>query len=386
MKLSCEIIEDLMPLYIDNVCSQKSREAIEEHVKDCQHCRAQMDGMDLVPIPQISATQEDLTLKKSLKKIKKRWWMSILAILMIFPIVLVGVLIKNEVRGDGIAFSNLIELWNCNRFLGSLREGNGEKAASYIDFSPYYMECRKALEITPDDYMPKLTEMEINGTRWLMRETVREKYEYDGDFWTFAIESEDPDIMIPIDAFLSVVETDNIVELKGEGYRFPGGVCYLPYETNVGTYMIHEQAWELLQQEDVLLTDCVSIIPAMLYEDLIPILRERSERWHRENYERLKDIADLDQEQFCSYMQNWYGENLERFLDRGYTLEKYGYGTAYVGARGWEISYSAILRKGGEWERVRIVLSFNGNKIYTLFAMADAMEFYDYGMLTPRFQ
>ena len=30
MKVTCEIIEDLLPLYVDNVCSKQSRQAVEE--------------------------------------------------------------------------------------------------------------------------------------------------------------------------------------------------------------------------------------------------------------------------------------------------------------------------------------------------------------------
>ena len=38
MNKDCEIIQDLMPLVIDGVCSDKSREAVEEHVKECPAC------------------------------------------------------------------------------------------------------------------------------------------------------------------------------------------------------------------------------------------------------------------------------------------------------------------------------------------------------------
>ena len=41
-KLSCEIIKDLLPLYIDNVCSSDSIDAIEEHLKNCPICEAEL--------------------------------------------------------------------------------------------------------------------------------------------------------------------------------------------------------------------------------------------------------------------------------------------------------------------------------------------------------
>lgn len=38
-KIPCEIIRDLLPLYQDDICSEKSRNAIEEHIKECESCR-----------------------------------------------------------------------------------------------------------------------------------------------------------------------------------------------------------------------------------------------------------------------------------------------------------------------------------------------------------
>lgn len=39
-KLSCEVVEDLLPLYHDEVCSAATREAIEAHLTTCGHCSA----------------------------------------------------------------------------------------------------------------------------------------------------------------------------------------------------------------------------------------------------------------------------------------------------------------------------------------------------------
>ena len=39
MKISCNIIEDLLPLYADDMVSEDSRQLIEEHLKECPSCR-----------------------------------------------------------------------------------------------------------------------------------------------------------------------------------------------------------------------------------------------------------------------------------------------------------------------------------------------------------
>lgn len=46
MRLSCEMIQDLLPLYCDGVCSEESRRAVEEHLQDCEACRDDMRFME----------------------------------------------------------------------------------------------------------------------------------------------------------------------------------------------------------------------------------------------------------------------------------------------------------------------------------------------------
>lgn len=46
MKLSCEVVQDLLPLYCDGVCSQESRQAVEAHLEGCEKCRADVYFME----------------------------------------------------------------------------------------------------------------------------------------------------------------------------------------------------------------------------------------------------------------------------------------------------------------------------------------------------
>lgn len=43
MKTSCDIIKDMLPLYVDGVCSEGSRAAVDEHLKDCESCKAELE-------------------------------------------------------------------------------------------------------------------------------------------------------------------------------------------------------------------------------------------------------------------------------------------------------------------------------------------------------
>ena len=37
-QINCEIIQDLMPLVLDDACSPGSRRAVEEHIAGCENC------------------------------------------------------------------------------------------------------------------------------------------------------------------------------------------------------------------------------------------------------------------------------------------------------------------------------------------------------------
>jgi uncharacterized protein YbaR (Trm112 family) len=49
MDISCEVVRDLLPLYHDGVCSDDSRALVEEHLKGCPACQAELETFDNAP-------------------------------------------------------------------------------------------------------------------------------------------------------------------------------------------------------------------------------------------------------------------------------------------------------------------------------------------------
>lgn len=68
MRITCEIIKDLLPLYYDNVCSGDSRKLIEEHLSTCEKCRDELEQIDM-EIKTIKSTED----VKIMNNIAKRW-------------------------------------------------------------------------------------------------------------------------------------------------------------------------------------------------------------------------------------------------------------------------------------------------------------------------
>lgn len=38
-KMNCDIIRDLIPSYVDEICSEATRKCVDEHMEDCEQCR-----------------------------------------------------------------------------------------------------------------------------------------------------------------------------------------------------------------------------------------------------------------------------------------------------------------------------------------------------------
>ena len=57
MKLNCNVIRDLLPLYADQICSDESRELVKEHLAecgDCSHKHQNRQGNDGRNLPKFS--------------------------------------------------------------------------------------------------------------------------------------------------------------------------------------------------------------------------------------------------------------------------------------------------------------------------------------------
>ena len=77
MKITCNIIEDLLPLYVDDMVSEDSRKLVEEHLKGCPDCRKMQEEM--MRENRLTAVRKDdnsvqinKTEAEPLKKIRRR--------------------------------------------------------------------------------------------------------------------------------------------------------------------------------------------------------------------------------------------------------------------------------------------------------------------------
>lgn len=72
-KISCEVIQDMLPLYYDNVCSNDSKRMVEEHLSYCDNCKMELEKIqDEVHIPEKKII-ENRNDGNVIKKISTAW-------------------------------------------------------------------------------------------------------------------------------------------------------------------------------------------------------------------------------------------------------------------------------------------------------------------------
>ena len=136
MKLPCNIVQDLMPLYEDHLCSQATREAVEEHLRECEVCSQQHNLIQSIAEPEVmvESKKERKAMAKSFKKIRKHWIASLVVLLVVMLLLIpVGYLGWGQYSLTGPSFTNLHELYIATRFADCLGNKDYEGAFQYLD-------------------------------------------------------------------------------------------------------------------------------------------------------------------------------------------------------------------------------------------------------------
>ncbi len=108
-KEECEIIQDLLPSYIDNILNEYSKKTVEQHLGTCKECQIKYKNM------KENVGEKEIEIKKQidyLKKIKRKTKVKIIGSLLgCVVIILLGIYLYNTILLHNIqnAWENLIK-------------------------------------------------------------------------------------------------------------------------------------------------------------------------------------------------------------------------------------------------------------------------------------
>lgn len=106
MKMDCEVIWDLMPLYIEDIANPKSRQLVESHCMECAACKEKMQSMSLKEYAIKDQGEGLKAFKKSYKKHIKAMIGIAIYVTLVMVILMEGKLFLNPDEAMGYAILN----------------------------------------------------------------------------------------------------------------------------------------------------------------------------------------------------------------------------------------------------------------------------------------
>lgn len=338
MKLSCEIIRDLLPLYQDGLCSPESRQAVEEHLSQCPVCAARWRLLELPQEPETEGAQPEPG-AKAFRKIRRRWVLSLVAVLLIIPLLGLGAMGWNQSRGEGVCFTNLDELWLCRRFLWRVQQGDYEGAAELMNFSRTYEDIMDCLSWTVADYEMPLQEVGLDGETYMATSWFAEQY-LSGEpqeAWAYIIYNDLPNVPVPLEAWQQA--TGAALRPDGSSEQPDSGAVYRLWKSSWGDFMVEVSTWaELIGKEPEELCAILEVIPISLYLEARPALEEQALEGYTYNQEYYSAAKDMSEEEFSSYMRQKQAKSIEEAME-GASLTKINYRGAHYVEGCWHVEF-----------------------------------------------
>ncbi|MCR8657361.1 zf-HC2 domain-containing protein [Paenibacillus endoradicis] len=248
MKTNCNIIYDLLPLYIDGICSEESKSLVDEHLHECPNCSKRYAAMnqhltvadfnDSDGEPDYNSQEEqqkmrDNAARKVMKRITRKWKLTVLITVLLIPLISIG---WNQYRGEGLSYTNMYDYYSASRMMKALENEQYEKAFSYIDVKFYYDDIQKRMEesktatISKEEFQLVVEEALSYYTNGEIR-IAEEKF----DNWIIEAQKENirikefyeqsPYVDMTYDKFYSISKAnflDNMKDWEQLGYRLKG--------------------------------------------------------------------------------------------------------------------------------------------------------------------
>lgn len=108
--LTCNVVKDLLPSYVDQLVSQETAAEIAEHLADCPACNEEYEKMMTPLVPIAAQDEKDIDYLKKIKKVNNRKTLrysvaSVIAVTMIFVLGVQVFYIGSPVKSEDMSYT-----------------------------------------------------------------------------------------------------------------------------------------------------------------------------------------------------------------------------------------------------------------------------------------
>jgi len=381
MKIGCEIIRDLLFLYEEDGCSKESRKLVEEHLKGCKECRSYQKKMRfpeeiMAEELESDSKKEEKVIRNSFRKVRRRWIASLVAVLLVLPMIGVGKMAYNEHMGWGVCFSNLDEIIETRQLLKLMEKGDHE-AASWMmrgDYEEAYASIIEALERSDSEGIkePQLKSIDdrnaytLNGETWRLSIEMEEYFNTDShldesELWKNAIYGGRWGLFIPEEIWDEVIDKDDISVYQIDGaemLKLNDKRCLYPpiaedellysrefylMETAYGNYYVNGALAEYFIDGAVEDEGDIYVLSRMLPESISSVaieqLNEESVVLSNSTEIVFGPVRDMTEDEFCELMRQKFVEQMNGYKETGASFKVRGFRDAVWCGNRWEIRF-----------------------------------------------
>ena len=357
MKYNCELIQDLLPLYEEGLCSPTSRQIVEQHLCECKDC-CRLAAPLPIEEPQ-EAPAADRAVKKSMRKVRRRWLTSLVAAVLLVPMLMLSF---NQYQGSGLCFTNLDDVYTAWRFLHALETQDWETAANMHDYSDAYDSIQQALGQDVASWSITAVPMDLQGHDYMAKAYLSE---YDAipatlsDLYSF-LYNRRGSAMVPTDLWEQLMELDPGA-IRQEGWQYwLNGELYGKITTDWGEFVVidcrsYDTAYDYAHHFD--------LIPAAIYEEARPAIEAEAQRLYTTAHSSIGWVAALTEAEFAEEMTRRYLSDLNTLTDN-VTFDCTGFLSAgRILEEGWHVIFSATVTQGRNTLDTQIQISVRDGKI-----------------------
>lgn len=353
MTYDCELIQDLLPLYEEGLCSPATRRAVEAHLAECALCRQLITPLPIEDPPQLSGA--DKAVSKSIRTVRRRWLLSLIAALLVFPLLLLSV---NQFQGTGPCFSNLDDIHTARRFLRALETEDWATAAEMHDFSADYESIMEALSLDVSAWSLTCTAMDLLGHDYAAHSTLTPPATLNELYGL--LYNEHTSVMLPPALWQQLMDLDpDAFQVSGENYWLNGSL-YCPITTPWGSFIASDGRTFATAREYCLY---YSLLPASIYQEAKPALEAEALQLYTATHRDIGWVAELTEAEFTRKMRSRYTSELEA-LKGVAAFDCTGYlHSGRQGSRGWYVIFTLTVTLNGKSAHVQIQVDVANGKI-----------------------